>query len=206
MSNLRDINLTHHYRRCSPNWNAERVTSAIMTDKYYACDKEACKRACGRMIEALLFSHDAYDTSTSDLALDYVGNTELLNTPNKVSLICHRSDERFFKYQVETVMEAAQTGSIIVSAFVSKKEREIKGLLIQHHFPFIEVLGFGITPDYHPFGGAYEACADGKLVQISPWDNRMPSGRLTREKCIVMNELVRAISHIHDEWWMDIAL
>lgn len=205
MNNYRDINLQHHYRQCSPNWTTERVTSAFMADNYYAYDKEACKRACTRMITSLLFSRDAYNTSSSDLALDYVGNTELLKNPNRVSLICHHADGHLFELQTEKVLESAKKGSIVVSAFVSNNEREIKRLLLEQHFPFVEVLSFGITPNYHPMGGAYEACADGILVQISPWDGRMPFGRLTRDKCIVMNELVRTITHKKDYWWKNVA-
>lgn len=203
LMNNYDKNLQHHYGNYSSSWNTERVVSAILGDKYFSHDKEACKRACTRIINQLRFVRDA-DKTFSELALDYVGSYDLLKRSDKVSLICHRAEEQYFNFQRMAILDAAQEGSVVVSAFISPKEKEIKRLLIEQHLPFIEVLGFGITPDYHPFGRAYEACAAGMLTQISPWDYRMQAGhRLTREMCIAMNELVRVISNIPDEWWAD---
>lgn len=202
MSN-RTENLRHHYGNYSSNWNTERVVTALLADKHLAQDKDACKAACSRVINMLRFVKDA-DKTFSELALDYVGSYELLKHSDKVSLICHRAEEQLFHFQEAAILEAAREGAVVVSAFVSRKEKDMKRILIEQKLPFIEVLPFGITPDYHPFGGAYEACAYGMLTQITPWDARMQYGhKLTREMCIVMNELVRVISNIPDEWWMD---
>lgn len=193
--------LTHYHGLSSASWNSEIITDALLADKYYSTDKEACKRACINVINALRFTNCA-KSNGSDLVLDYVGNTELLHRSDKVSLICHHDDEQYFADQMGAIYDVAQRGSVVVSAFVNPKEKEIKRFLVNERLPFIEVLSLGITDGYHPCGRDYEMCLDGKLVQISPWDSRfLGEPRLRRDRCIVMNELVRVISKIPDEWW-----
>ncbi len=193
--------LTHYYGLSSASWNSEKITDALLADKYYSTDKGVCKRASINIINALRFDND--DKSNGyNLVLDYVGNTDLLQRSDKVSLICHHNDEQYFADQMKAICDVAQRGSVVVSAFINPKEKEIRHFLINERLPFIEVLGIGITDGYHPYGRDYEMCLEGKLVQISPWDSRIPRGpRLRRDRCIVMNELVRVISNIPDDWW-----
>ena len=199
----RQVYLSHHYAQCSANWNSSVFAETLLDDKYYGNDKEACKRACKRIIEMLHFA-DGSRNICSDLVFDYVGNTELLRHSDKATLICHREEEHLFQHQVTAILDAAEEGSVIVSAFVSAKEREVKKMLMERCLPIIEILPFGISPDYHPVGRAYEACAEGLLVQISPWEH-FPTRRyrLTRDMCIMMNQLARVIARIPDEWWID---
>ena len=124
----RQVYLSHHYAQCSANWNSSVVAETLLDDKYYGNDKEACKRACKRIIEMLHFA-DGSRNICSDLVFDYVGNTELLRHSDKATLICHREEEHLFQHQVTAILDAAEEGSVIVSAFVSAQEREVKKML-----------------------------------------------------------------------------
>lgn len=172
-----------------------------MADKYLSRDKESCIKACTGVLHQLKYVTGTADRS-SDIVLDYIGNSALLSAEKKVSLICHRIDELFFNQQMEAVLNAARSGSVVVSAFVSKKEVEIKNRLLSEALPMIEIMSNGFAPHYLPFRSCYDACAAGRYVQISPWDyNAKPERRLTREMCLVMNQLVRIISKTEDYWW-----
>lgn len=134
--------------------------------------------------------------------LSYVGCSALLFSSRKLPLVCHRSDAPFFERQREAVLCAAREGAVIVSAFISAREREIKKLLLMEQLPVVEVMDNGFAERYKPAGQSFYACAENRLVQITPWTyafNRNNS--ITREMCLVMNQLVRTICGVDDGWW-----
>ena len=201
MDNQQNPYMILHRNTRSENWNAEAIMRAIKEDSYFAKNEEIRRKAWDVIGGRLAFSVGEEPDSVK-LTLDYIGNRELLYAYERVSLICHRADEPFFAQQAETVLDAARHGCVVVSAFISKKEREIKGMLIKESLPIIEVMDNGFAPQYHPYGDAYDACMAGKMVQISPWTFCPQSEcKLTREICLVMNELVRVISKAPDNWW-----
>ncbi|MCQ2224034.1 MAG: hypothetical protein MJZ35_09635, partial [Bacteroidaceae bacterium] len=160
------------------------------------------------------------------LYLDYVGNQALLAAERKVSLICHRADAALFEKQKAAVMKAAREGAVVVSAFVSPKERDIMKQLMMEQLPFIELMDNGFSDRYRPGGKAFYSVAENRHVQMTCWtyvyrndalryDDDMPAATMTmrkenrndnhssisREMCLVMNELARIISGVKDDWW-----
>lgn len=134
--------------------------------------------------------------------LSYVGCSALLSAERKLPLVCHRSDAPFFERQRDAVLRAAREGAVIVSAFVSPKEREIGRLLLMEQLPVIEVCDNGFGDRYKPSGKSFYACAENRLVQISPWNYEYcPDLAVNREVCLVMNELARVIAGVGDGWW-----
>ena len=60
--------------------------------------------------------------------------------------------------------------------------------------------GFGDR--YKPSGKSFYACAENRLVQISPWNYEYcPDLAVNRKVCLVMNELARVIAGVGDGWW-----
>lgn len=201
MNNHQNPYLLLHCNARSENWNAEAIMRAIKEDAHFAKSEETRRKAWEVIGERLAFGIGEVQDSVN-LTLDYIGNRELLSAYERVSLICHRADESFFAQQAETVLDAARHGCVVVSAFISSKEREIKRMLMKESLPIIEVMDNGFAPQYHPYGSAYDACMAGRMVQISPWTFCPQSEcKLTREICLVMNELVRVISKAPDNWW-----
>ena len=136
--------------------------------------------------------------------LSYVGCSALLSAERKLPLVCHRSDAPFFERQRDAVLRAAREGAVIVSAFVSPKEREIRRLLLMEQLPVIEVCDNGFGDRYKPSGKSFYACAENRLVQISPWNYEYCRDlAVNREVCLVMNELARVIAGVGDGWWKE---
>ena len=100
-------------------------------------------------------------------------------------------------------MKAAREGAVIVSAFISPKEREIMKQLLIEQLPIIEVVDNGFSDRYKPIGAAFYACGHSRLAQISPWifEYHKKDVKLKREMCMVMNQLVRVITAVEDGWW-----
>lgn len=102
------------------------------------------------------------------------------------------------------MLRAAREGAVIVSAFVSPKEREIGRLLLMEQLPVIEVCDNGFGDRYKPSGKSFYACAENRLVQISPWNYEYCRDlAVNREVCLVMNELARVIAGVGDGWWKE---
>lgn len=134
--------------------------------------------------------------------LSYVGCSALLSAERKLPLVCHRSDAPFFERQRDAVLRAAREGAVIVSAFVSPKEREIGRLLLMEQLPVIEVCDNGFGDRYKPSGKSFYACAENRLMLISPWNYEYCCDlAINREVCLVMNELARVIAGVGDGWW-----
>ena len=161
--------------------------------------------------------------------IDLVGNMELLKRP-LFPLVCHRADAHLFEQQKAAVLKVAREQSgVIVTVCVSPKERDIVKLLQQELLPVVEVMDNGFSNRYKPTGKAFYAVAEQRRLEVSPWEyeyrrleiqpvknaqgnpildaNGQPEMEevtdITREMCMVMNELVRMIAKKEDDWWKD---
>lgn len=177
----------------SKNWNVEVIHNAILKDRFFAHNEMAAAEAWAKVSERL---------PQSPVSLDYLGNGKLLASPKKLPLICHRADVSRFDVQRKAVIEAAHNGHIIVSAFISPREREIRDLLMREFLPFIEIMDNGFAERYKPTGKAFYACAENRLVQISCWTHLYQRDTsISRAQCLVMNELARIICKRDEYWW-----
>ncbi len=198
----------------SENWTLERALAAVAADPWIGRDVEKCRMLQSNVNRRLKRQPDDENV----LALDYVGNRDLLAADRKVSLICHRADAGLFEQQKAAVLQAAREGAVVVSAFVSPKERDIMKQLMLEQLPFIELMDNGLSDRYKPVGKAFYSTAENRHVQMTCWtyvygnlnlnanlnvnlnlNANQPS--ISREMCLVMNELARIISGVGDDWW-----
>lgn len=185
-----------HRGQHSPNWTLARVGQGLRHDTYLANSAEALQTALDDLRPRLLPNGDS-------LALDYVGSPDLLTAPRKLPLICHRADAERFPEQAAAVIREAEQGAVIVSAFISPREREILRTLIAAGCPVIEITDNGFGKTYRPRGTSFYASAESRLLQITPWTyhyEKEPSP-ITRPMCMVMNELARLICAQDEDWW-----
>ena len=138
----------------------------------------------------------------SSLCLDFLGNRDLLASEKKLPLVCHRRDKALFERQKEAVLDAARGGFVIVSAFISPKEREIQKQLLVEQLPFVQIMDNGFPERYKPSGKAFYACGENRLVQLTCWNYLYQRElKVNREMCLVMNQLARVVAGKDDDWW-----
>lgn len=206
---LRDRFLVH--RSCTARgWTLDTIRRGLRADRFYAHNPDRLEHILRSLLPRIPMlpaivsaSSSASPTASSPKPLlSYVGCSALLSAERKLPLVCHRSDAPFFERQRAAVLRAAREGAVIVSAFVSPKEREIGRLLLMEQLPVIEVCDNGFGDRYKPVGKSFYACAENRLVQISPWNYEYcPDLAVNREVCLVMNELARVIAGVGDGWW-----
>lgn len=206
---LRDRFLVH--RSCTARgWTLDTIRRGLRADRFYAHNPDRLEHILRSLLpripmqQAIVSASPSASSSASSPKplLSYVGCSALLSAERKLPLVCHRSDAPFFERQRDAVLRAAREGAVIVSAFVSPKEREIGRLLLMEQLPVIEVCDNGFGDRYKPSGKSFYACAENRLVQISPWNYEYcPDLAVNREVCLVMNELARVIAGVGDGWW-----
>lgn len=212
---LRDRFLVH--RSCTARgWTLDTIRRGLRADRFYAHNPDRLEHILRSLLPRIPMlpaipsaSPSASSSPTASPSasspkplLSYVGCSALLSAERKLPLVCHRSDAPFFERQRAAVLRAAREGAVIVSAFVSPKEREIGRLLLMEQLPVIEVCDNGFGDRYKPSGKSFYACAENRLVQISPWNYEYCRDlAVNREVCLVMNELARVIAGVGDGWW-----
>lgn len=209
--------------RTSHGWTLEALRQAFIADRYLAHDPQRLEAALRSLLPRIPMqpmptattsqhptapqqptttNHQQPPPTPPKPLLSYIGSYALLAAERKLPLICHRSDAPFFERQRDAVLSAARSGAVIVSAFISPREREIMKLLLMEQLPVIEVVDNGFADRYKPTGKRFYACAENRLVQISPWTYEYQRDNMvTREMCLVMNQLVRVIAGRGEEWW-----
>ena len=191
----------HIHRSCTAHgWTLDALRHAFLADRHLAHDPSRLEATLRTLMPRIHMQPAAAPTPL----LSYIGSYALLAAPRKLSLICHRSDAPFFHLQRDAVLRAARGGAVIVSAFISPREREIMKLLLTERLPIIEVVDNGFADRHKPTGKSFYACAENRLVQISPWNYEYHRhNTVTREMCLVMNQLVRVIAGVEDGWWKE---
>lgn len=125
------------------------------------------------------------------------GNLFLLRNPFKYPLVIHRADDdTVFARKLEECLYRAANGGVVVSAFISKREREIRKqiedaggrIILIHDRPLAE----RSKPARHDFG----LCAEGRLLLLSPLDYlTLPrTEHPTRRQCLDMNALAEKLA------------
>lgn len=197
-----------HRNQHSKNWTPEIIARAISADRFFSRNEQKCREAQAKvMARTALHTLNTQATATGNVtlgtaSLDYIGNRSIMAAQKKLPLICHRADATRFEEQKAAVIEAARQGAVIVSAFISPKEKEIKELLMSELLPLIEIMDNGFDDRYKPTGRAFYACAEMRMVQITPWRYEyQKQTTVSREMCLVMNELARVITGESDDWW-----
>ena len=127
-----------------------------------------------------------------------VGNRFLLNIPDKVAVIVHRrySDDEIGQLREEW-LECGERGGVLVSAAISPKEKEIMREAMSRGYNIILLRENGFPKLYKPSGEAFDACAKGLLLQISPWDFHYEKRVITRTQCLYLNSMAERIVDIN---------
>lgn len=124
-----------------------------------------------------------------------VGNRFLLDIPDKMAVIVHRryTAEENARLREEW-LACGERGGVLVSAAISPKEKEVMREAMNRGYNIILLRENGFPKLYKPSGEAFDACAEGRLLQISPWGFHMERKVITRGQCLHLNALAERIA------------
>ncbi|MDE6021392.1 MAG: hypothetical protein K2H01_10430 [Ruminococcus sp.] len=124
------------------------------------------------------------------------GNLFFLRNPFKYPLIVHRADsDECFQQKVEDCLAFVKNGGVIVSPFISKREKEIQGLIENSGGRIILIKERPLADREKPTKHDFDLCCKGQLLIISPIDylNIPKALHPSRSQCLDMNKLAEKI-------------
>ena len=124
-----------------------------------------------------------------------VGNRFLLGYPQRKQVQCstHFYEEDIQK-AVAGYMAAARGGAVLVSPAISEGEKRTMRTAFDARLPLILITADGLGSYSKPGGAFFDACAEGRLLILSPFEHTNRKVNLTRQMCMQMNELARIIA------------
>lgn len=119
------------------------------------------------------------------------GNIQLLDNPFKSAVIVHRADSSATKAeQCEHWLHTASNGGVLVSAFISPAEKEIRNEAEKTGGKIILLTNCAFPERYKPAAHDFSLCELGRLLIIAP-EESMPS---CRETFLALNSLAETIA------------
>ena len=124
-----------------------------------------------------------------------IGNQFLLNIPDKAAVIVHRaySDQEFENYRRQW-LAIGEAGGVLISAAVAPREKVVMREAMDRGYRLIHLRENGFPPLYKPSGEAFDACSEGRLLQVSPWEYHMQRRTISREQCLFLNRLAEHLA------------
>ena len=89
---------------------------------------------------------------------------------------------------------AARRGTVMVSPFISPKEKQVQDVLLAEQHPFILLADNGFRDYYKPPGNIFDAVAAGWVLILSPWEYDASKRHISRADCVALNTMAEEIA------------
>lgn len=107
----------------------------------------------------------------------------------------HGETEHLRNYLNDCIL-AARKGTVMVSPFISQKEKEVLAVLLKEQKNVILLSDHSFDKYYKPSERLFDAVAAWRLLILSPWQKQPSTQRITRAECIELNEMAKEIAQI----------
>ena len=105
----------------------------------------------------------------------------------------HGEDKQLRDYMNGCVL-AARKGTVMVSPFISEKEKAVMAVLLNEKLPFIYIADNGFREYYKPQDNLFDAVAQKLVLILSPWEYDPHKKHISRTECVAMNAMAEEIA------------
>lgn len=134
-----------------------------------------------------------------------VGNTKLLlsdrfetvHVRHELLNLAATGNEQPLRDYMNGCILAARQGAVMVSPFISEKEKEVLTVLLAEELPIILLADNGFRDYYKPSAGLFDSVAAGNVLILSPWPYDPQKKRVSRSECVAMNGMAEEIANLH---------
>lgn len=134
------------------------------------------------------------NVNAAGLTFSAIGNRFLLDRPVRLQVQCSRSlSEAEIQDKVAEYLSAARQGAVLVSPAISPGEKAIMRAAFDAGHPLIYLQENGFTDLAKPGGKRMEACAEGRLLILAPWEHHNEQITIRRGQCLALNEIARCL-------------
>lgn len=138
-----------------------------------------------------------------------LGNIHLLRNANKEQVQFHRWEQDVpakdsngqpiqgvteADAHTERLLKAGDMGSVLVSPFISKTEKAIRDAALTMGMSYIRLTREGFSSLYAPSRSEFDACCEGHILILAPWEDRQRTATITRNECMELNRLAQSIA------------
>lgn len=117
-----------------------------------------------------------------------IGNLALLSAPHRLAVrVSRRNTEAQLQDELRRYMAAARSGTVLISPAISPGEKRVMRTAFDAKLPTVVIMENGFTPFSKPHGEQFYACAEGRLLMLSPWPHHNDRQKLTAWQCQAMN-------------------
>ena len=128
------------------------------------------------------------------LTFSAIGNRFLLDRPVRLQVQCSRSlSEAEIQVKVTEYLSAARQGAVLVSPAISPGEKAVMRAAFDDGLPLIYLQENGFTDLAKPGGKRMEACAEGRLLILAPWEHHNEQLTIRRNQCLALNDIARRL-------------
>ena len=184
----------HHGLLFEPNYNDLICKSYDMLPTLINYVKDNPRRLL------MKHSHPEYLRPFFDLHLGShiysgIGNLALLRAPHRLAVrVSRRNNEIQLQEELHRYMNAAQSGTVLISPAISPGEKRVMRTAFDAKFPTVVIMENGFTPLSKPHGEQFYACAEGRLLMLSPWPHHNDHQKVTAQQCQSMNLMAQELA------------
>ena len=102
------------------------------------------------------------------------------------------NDQELRNYKNGCVL-AARRAVVMTSPFISPDEKQVMQVLLRERRPFILLTDNGFRDYYKPADVLFDACAEGRLLILSPWPYDGGKRHISRADCVALNAMAEEI-------------
>ena len=132
---------------------------------------------------------------------DGVGNTMLLMADHYETVhvrrtmveAAERGDAEPLRNYMNSCVLKARNGAVMVSPFISPREKQVMQVLLSEQRPFIYLTDNGFRDYYKPTDALFDACASGRVLILSPWAYDAGKRHISRADCMALNAMAEEI-------------
>ena len=130
-----------------------------------------------------------------------VGNIELLQAEQYQPVHVRRTmveaaehgEAQPLRDYMNSCVITARHGAVMVSPFISPKEKEVMTVLLKENLPFIYLADNGFREYYKPQDSLFDAVAEGQVLILSPWEHDAEKKHISRADCVALNTMAEEI-------------
>ena len=132
--------------------------------------------------------------TVAGMSFSAIGNRFLLDRPLLLQVQCSRRlTAEEIQTRVDYFVKKASQGAVLVSPSISPGEKAVMRAAFERGYPVVVLLENGFTDLAKPGGKRMEACAEGRLLLMAPWQHHNERITISRSQCISLNEMARSV-------------
>ena len=91
---------------------------------------------------------------------------------------------------------AARHGVVMVSPFISPKEKDVLNVLLAEQHPIIVLADNGFRDYFKPSSNLFDGVAAGRIIILSPWEYDAGKRHISRADCVLLNTMAEEIARL----------